>query len=201
MSKYFRYKHNNANHSIKQAIGGSELGYLNIMIFETPNVYKMFLLSMNRATGTLDWSGANTSFGDTLDRYTIESSMVLDTTNDEIYFGGMNVKRYPTPLGSGPQIGLYNKISEVKTWIVGSTNLPSEGNLVSDNTSIYYAGPAPCFQCHFSCKTCNGILETDCLTCHPWHLKNVVTLKCDFPCHASCATCNTPAIDQCVSCT
>jgi hypothetical protein len=68
-----------------------------------------------------------------------------------------------------------------------------------------------CQPCHYSCQTCNGPLNTNCLTCKPNRLFQVGSSSCPcnngfyetaqlcYPCDASCKTCSSLATN-CTSC-
>ncbi|CAD8203896.1 unnamed protein product [Paramecium pentaurelia] len=69
-----------------------------------------------------------------------------------------------------------------------------------------------CSQCHYSCKTCNGYDESDCLTCD-LDYRQFVFSKCECPtgyyevgqlqcsqCHFTCQNCYDKNQDNCITC-
>ncbi|CAD8084764.1 unnamed protein product [Paramecium primaurelia] len=69
-----------------------------------------------------------------------------------------------------------------------------------------------CLECHFKCKTCNGINETNCLTCD-LNYRQLIISKCECPygyydvgliecqkCYYTCMTCFGSLIDNCITC-
>ncbi|CAK73909.1 unnamed protein product (macronuclear) [Paramecium tetraurelia] len=80
--------------------------------------------------------------------------------------------------------------------------------------SNYYSDPLflECQPCHPTCKTCKGILETNCLTCDTTYRELVIS-KCDcYPgfyntgsiqcsqCHFTCLSCFSSDEDGCITC-
>ncbi|CAD8114389.1 unnamed protein product [Paramecium sonneborni] len=81
-----------------------------------------------------------------------------------------------------------------------------DSHYFSDNLQL------ECLPCHFTCKTCNGIYENNCLTCD-LTLRQLVMFKCICPnryydigllqcspCHYTCLTCFGPEVDNCLTC-
>ncbi|CAD8214206.1 unnamed protein product [Paramecium octaurelia] len=82
------------------------------------------------------------------------------------------------------------------------------------NDSHYYSDPffLECQPCHLTCKTCNGIYETNCLTCDTTYRELVIS-KCNcYPgyysigilqcsqCHFTCLSCFSSNEDGCITC-
>ncbi|CAD8043829.1 unnamed protein product [Paramecium primaurelia] len=80
--------------------------------------------------------------------------------------------------------------------------------------SHYYSDESSleCLECHFTCKTCNGVKETNCLTCD-LNYRQLIISKCDCPygyydvgsleclqCYYTCNTCFGPQFDNCITC-
>ncbi|CAK55637.1 unnamed protein product (macronuclear) [Paramecium tetraurelia] len=80
--------------------------------------------------------------------------------------------------------------------------------------SHYYSDQAQleCLECHFTCKTCNGIEKTNCLTCD-LNYRQLIISKCECPfgyydvgelqcqkCYYACNTCFGSQIDNCITC-
>ncbi|CAK88624.1 unnamed protein product (macronuclear) [Paramecium tetraurelia] len=74
-----------------------------------------------------------------------------------------------------------------------------------------------CFKCHYSCLSCKGLLQTDCISCstvaHRHLVLNQICLcnqgyndsgfedpQCYSACHHSCDNCTVQGQDQCTSC-
>ncbi|CAD8195626.1 unnamed protein product [Paramecium octaurelia] len=81
-----------------------------------------------------------------------------------------------------------------------------DSNYYSDGKSL------ECQACHFTCKTCNGSLESNCLTCNltyrqysmfkcicPDGYFDIGVLQCNA-CHYTCRSCYGSAQDQCLTC-
>ncbi|CAK66675.1 unnamed protein product (macronuclear) [Paramecium tetraurelia] len=80
--------------------------------------------------------------------------------------------------------------------------------------SDYYSDQSQleCLKCHFSCKTCYGSQNTNCLTCD-LNYRQLIQSKCDCPyeyydvgqllcqkCHYTCRTCFDSQINNCITC-
>ncbi|CAD8189326.1 unnamed protein product [Paramecium pentaurelia] len=81
-----------------------------------------------------------------------------------------------------------------------------DSHYFSDDTQLN------CLECHFTCKTCNGIYDNNCLTCDlshrqlvmfkcicPYGYYDVGQLQCS-PCYYTCMTCFGPEEDNCITC-
>ncbi|CAK80488.1 unnamed protein product (macronuclear) [Paramecium tetraurelia] len=84
--------------------------------------------------------------------------------------------------------------------------LCKDSHYFSDKTEL------ECLECHFTCKTCNGSQNNNCLTCNTTYRQlamfkcicpdgyyDIGLLQCS-PCHYTCLTCFGPALDNCLTC-